>query len=81
MRLCVARELRDVPDKFENASFHVEKAQNARASVIKALPFALEYKVKSIEKGIFIGEIVNIDVERVSLRMKNQSEYIEAQCI
>ena len=52
-----------VPDKFEKAGFHATKSEYVNAPLIDELPMALECKVKSFEKGILIGEIVNINAD------------------
>ena len=52
-----------VPDKFERAGFHATKSEYVNAPLIDELPMALECKVKSFEKGILIGEIVNINAD------------------
>lgn len=52
-----------VPDKFEKARFHATKSEYVNAPLIDELPMALECKVKSFEKGILIGEIVNINAD------------------
>ena len=51
------------PDKFEKAGFHATKSEYVNAPLIDELPMALECKVKSFEKGILIGEIVNINAD------------------
>ena len=52
-----------VPDKFEKAGFHATKSEYVNAPLIDELSMALECKVKSFEKGILIGEIVNINAD------------------
>ena len=52
-----------VPDKFEKAGFHATKSEYVNAPLIDELPMALECKVNSFEKGILIGEIVNINAD------------------
>ncbi len=54
---------RKVPDKFERAGFHATKSAFVDAPLIDELPMALECTVKSFEKGILIGEIVNVSAD------------------
>ncbi len=54
---------RKVPDKFERAGFHAVKSEFVDAPLIDELPMALECRVKSFEKGILIGEIVNVSAD------------------
>ncbi len=54
---------RKVPDKFERAGFHAVKSEFVDAPLIAELPMALECRVKSFEKGILIGEIVNVSAD------------------
>lgn len=52
-----------MPDKFAKAGFHATKSSKVNAPLIDELPVALECKVKSFEKGILIGEIVNVTAD------------------
>lgn len=49
-----------VPDKFERAGFHAVKSSRVNAPLIEELPMTLECRVKSLEDGILVGEIVNV---------------------
>ena len=62
-RLVCFESAKKVPDKFEKAGFHATKSEYVNAPLIDELPMALECKVKSFEKGILIGEIVNINAD------------------
>ena len=54
---------RKVPDKFARAGFHATKSENVNAPLIDELPMALECKLKSLDNGILIGEIVNVNAD------------------
>lgn len=55
----------DVPDKFEKAGFHAEKAEKVNAPIISELGMALECKVKEYDDDthVLIGEIVNVSAD------------------
>lgn len=59
---------RDVPDKFARAGFHAEKSEDVNAPLIRELPFALECRMKSFERGILVGEIVGISADEKILK-------------
>lgn len=52
-----------VTDKFKKAGFHATKSNRVNAPLIDELPMSLECKVKSFERGILVGEIVNVCAE------------------
>lgn len=54
---------RKVPDKFARAGFHATKSEKVNAPLIDELPMALECKLKSLDNGILIGEIVNVNAD------------------
>ena len=54
---------RKVPDKFARAGFHATKCEKVNAPLIDELPMALECKLKSLDNGILIGEIVNVNAD------------------
>ena len=54
---------RKVPDKFVRAGFHATKSEKVNAPLIDELPRALECKLKSLDNGILIGEIVNVNAD------------------
>lgn len=54
---------RKVPDKFVRAGFHATKSEKVNAPLIDELPMALECKLKSLDNGILIGEIVNVNAD------------------
>lgn len=54
-----------VVDKFENFGFHTTKSEFVDALIIDELPFAVECRVKSYDKEIWmlVGEIVNVSLD------------------
>ena len=54
---------RKVPDKFVRTGFHATKSEKVNAPLIDELPMALECKLKSLDNGILIGEIVNVNAD------------------
>ena len=54
---------RKVPDKFVRTGFHATKSEKVNAPLIDELPMALECKLKSLDNGILIGEIVNVSAD------------------
>ena len=54
---------RKVPDKFAKAGFHATKSEFVDAPLIDELPMALECRVKSLNDGILVGEIVNVSAD------------------
>lgn len=54
---------RDVPDKMEKAGFTTVKSEFVNAPVINELPITLECELESVDKGMYIGKIVNVSVD------------------
>ena len=54
-----------VPDKFQRAGFHAEKASQVDAPLIQELPMALECELVSYDPstGRMVGRIVNVSAE------------------
>lgn len=52
-----------VPDKFARAGFHATKSEFVDAPLIDELPMALECRLKSFERGLLVGEIVNVSAD------------------
>ncbi len=55
----------DVPDKFEKAGFHAEKAEFVDAPIVKELRMALECRLVSYDSETcrLVGEIVNVSAD------------------
>ena len=47
-------------DKLKKSGLHAFKSENVNAPLFEELPMALECRMKSIENGILIGEIINV---------------------
>ena len=58
-----------VPDKFQRAGFHAEKASQVDAPLIQELPMALECELVSYDPstGRMVGRIVNVSAEEAIL--------------
>lgn len=50
-------------NKIEKAKVHVERAKYVNAPVILEYPLTLECKVKSLDDGILVGEVVSVSVD------------------
>ena len=58
-----------VPDKFQRAGFHAEKASQVDAPLIQELPMALECELVSYDPstGRMVGRIINVSAEEAIL--------------
>ena len=82
--LCGTKSGKEI-DKFKEAKLTKEKAEVVKCPLIKECPINIECKVKEIKEmgshDMFIGEIVNIDIDDEYITENNKIDYIKAKLI
>lgn len=82
--LCGTKSGKEI-DKFKEAKLTKEKAEVVKCPLIKECPINIECKVKEIKEmgshDMFIGEIVNINVDDEYITENNKIDYIKARLI
>lgn len=82
--LCGTKSGKEI-DKFKEANLKKEEAKIVKCPLIKECPINIECKVKEIKQmgshDMFVGEIVNINVDKEYLTEDNKIDYIKAKLI